>query len=290
MITTPVTLTTILLPLIAGPTIRYIVRFSYQNRAYARTILIILGLAGEILMAVMIPGFPHIIIFGTSYGGMALVMLVRASWIARNQRLWGTFSAVVAYSILSHFIVGAIGINGIVPLVYLVLAVYRSEITRHLLSNQIGLLLKKKLARIKGLEWIQRAFYYTVAWLISFRTSLYWDWRASILLVFSVPLGVLAINRLIRSSVTRENRGWWYFYTILYGSSLVLSIYNLWLFLPLVPAVYLVVFSIYFDHPTFFNSLIRRLKRLRRQEQLSLEISENRHPFGGSATSNSAMA
>ncbi|KAL9629740.1 MAG: hypothetical protein Q9204_005102, partial [Flavoplaca sp. TL-2023a] len=100
IIATPVTFATILLPLIAGPTARYIVKFSYHNRAYSRIGLSLLGIVGEIIAAITLPPNVYIIIFGVAYGILAFGMLSWASVPGRNQLAWAAFAMVYAYSIL----------------------------------------------------------------------------------------------------------------------------------------------------------------------------------------------
>ncbi|KAL8905635.1 MAG: hypothetical protein Q9207_002508 [Kuettlingeria erythrocarpa] len=121
IIAAPVTFATILLPLVAGPTIRYIVEFFYHNRAYSRIALSLLGVAGEVLAAVFLPFLAYLIVFGVAYGTLALGILSQSSLSARNQLLWASFAAVFAYSLLLDLDVDLekfdyIPITGFIPL------------------------------------------------------------------------------------------------------------------------------------------------------------------------------
>ncbi|KAL9634636.1 MAG: hypothetical protein Q9204_002918, partial [Flavoplaca sp. TL-2023a] len=133
IIATPVTFATTLLPLIAGPTARYIVKFSYHNRAYSRIGLSLLGIVGEIISAITLPPTVYIIIFGVAYGILAIGMLSWASVPGRNQLAWAAFAMVYAYSLMLDVGIiefDAIPVTGLVPLLFLILTLFRSEILR----------------------------------------------------------------------------------------------------------------------------------------------------------------
>lgn len=217
IITAPVTFATILLPLVAGPIVRYIVKFSYHNRAYSRIALSVLGVAGEAIAAASLPFFAYLIIFGFAYGTLALVMLSRASLSGRNQLLWASFAAVFAYSFLVDFYVDVyIQITGFMPLVFLILALFRSDIRRVLprrsRMSPIARLLNPW-RKYRQLRWVSIILYYTLASFLCIY-EVYRAWE-----VIIVALIILAINRLIRSSVSREHVVHWR----IYGLLLVLS-------------------------------------------------------------------
>ncbi|KAL9036421.1 MAG: hypothetical protein Q9180_004312 [Flavoplaca navasiana] len=133
IIAAPVTFATILLPLIAGPTARYIVKFSDHNRAYSRFALSLLGSVGEIISAIIFPPTLFIIIFCVAYGILAFGMLSWASVPGRSQLAWAAFAMVYAYSLMLDAIVFAFDkapVTALVPLLFLNLTLFRSEILR----------------------------------------------------------------------------------------------------------------------------------------------------------------
>ena len=149
IIAAPVTFVTILLPLIAGPTARYVVKFSYHNRAYSRIILSLLGVAGEIIMAIFVPSLVYLIIFGLAYGVLALTMLLWASASGQNSLLWASFAAIYAYSLLLDIYVDLlehVPVTGFIPLIFLIIVLFQSDIRRLLPAgghNVIGALFSK---------------------------------------------------------------------------------------------------------------------------------------------------
>ena len=88
VITAPVTLATILLPLIAGHIFRSITQFCYENRTYALTISVILLLAGIIVMSVYLPALAYLLAFGIAFGAIAIIATVRIDWAIRVAFRW----------------------------------------------------------------------------------------------------------------------------------------------------------------------------------------------------------
>lgn len=297
MITTPVTFTTILLPLIAGPTIRTVTRTSYNNRAYARPMLIVLGLVGEIALATLIPGLPYVVIVGTVYGVLAAVMLFWSSHTGRNQRLWAVFSAFVSYPLvydanieLFGSRIFGFGLTGVLPLAYLVFTVYRLEIRRHLVPKFPTPLRTSVETTVRvwhrfnptTRRWMVRACYYGLAWCMLSMTGIWTD--------FIIFFGIYGVNRLIRSSKSGEYLIWWLLYAGVYCLSISLGYWIEELLTAFLPALYLCVFWIYLDHQAFVISIIRRLKRPRPRAQYATVSSEEGLPVGNPAAINSTVA
>ncbi|KAL8920429.1 MAG: hypothetical protein Q9172_004501 [Xanthocarpia lactea] len=131
IIAAPITFVTILLPLIAGPTARNIVQFSYHNRAYSRIILILLGVAGEIILAILLPSVLCPIVFGCAYGALAILMLFWTSVSGQNSLLWASYAAINAYSLMLDLYVDeleGVPVTGITPLIFLIIVLFRSDI------------------------------------------------------------------------------------------------------------------------------------------------------------------
>ncbi len=238
IIAAPITLATILLPLVAGPIFRRSVIYLYQNRYYARPILALLGLGGIVAMDQFAPVIPYLYVFGISYGLVALYKLIHASVYGKNQWIWTGFSIVFATSLAMDELVAAfakVGMTGYLPLIYLFLVWYRFEIRDWLgprlqrpwshISQRCRKL--QLLQFLQSKRWIWQVsllcIYYTSAVLIYVNVPYY-----GALSIFSIPLGILAINRFIRSFVTRVYIIRWTVYTVLYTASLIMDARAAW--------------------------------------------------------------
>ena len=167
IIAAPVTFATILLPLIAGPTMRYVVKLSYNNRTYSRIGLSYGGMVGEIYLAIKLSANVRIIIFGVAYGLLAFGMLSWALVPGRNQLAWAAFATVYAYSLMLDALVIAferVPATGLVPLIFLIPTLFRSEILR-LFRPKIAWfpgesLVNFLLSKRRPLGWILMGSYY----------------------------------------------------------------------------------------------------------------------------------
>lgn len=267
IISASVTLATILLPLVAGPIFRSTVRAFYRNRTYLRPLVAITGLGGFTYIDVALNGYVYTIVFGTTLGAIALFMLCRASRSGKNQVIWCGYSITFAASFTIDQLVdtGPVGISGYVSLGYLLVASLRPEIR-------------------KPLQFITR--HYVQArdkWLDYFHTKIKrWTWQVVVVVIyysftacvlrfvpfyglmpiFSIPLGVLSINRSIRSCFAQKHVYHWILYTLIFGVSLTIDlaapIYGFTCFLPM---SYLFGFYIYHDHVLFFRKQLQRLRQ-----------------------------
>ena len=231
MIATPVTLATILAPFIAGSVLRYMNQRVYDNRAYFRLGLTMSALAAISVMDEFAPVLPYFIIFGVAYGLLALIMLVRTSINGRNEWIWAGFAITFAAAVAMDELVDAfdgVGITGFLPLIYLFLIWFRSEISEVLwrwlsmLNSFVGRSPLPERLRM-GLSWESKivvlCVYYAIAVPIYIGVPLY-----GTLCIFSIPLGVLAINRMISSFSNGIGRLFWSTYAILYSLSLSIDV------------------------------------------------------------------
>ncbi len=264
VITAPVTLATILLPLIAGHIFRSITQFCYGNRTYALTISVILLLAGIIVMSVFIPAYIYLLAFGITFGMLALIATVYAAWTGRYQWLSAGFSMVFAASFaMDRYVVTSFPITGVVPLVYLILFYFRVEIKDFLgpKLERCRLHITKLVHPPRRHSWIWQAvivcMYYTSA------VSLAWWLPIPSLFIVGTPLGLLGVNRFIYSFANPrpEYKHCWTVYTFVYLASLLLGCYVDALCLALVPMTYLFAVWLYLDHRRWVNGQLWRLIR-----------------------------
>lgn len=297
IITTPVTFATILLPLVAGPTTRYVVKFSYHNRAYARLLLSFLGLAGVVILATLVPVSAYFVVFGFVFGALALGMLSWASVPGRDQLLWATFAAVFAYSLLLDLYaieLNPVPVTGTVPLVFLILVLFRSDI-RRLIPPKIRIPVVARLVNtFRESRRLRRACVIGAIGLLYILLLIVGLPRGILL----VPLCILAVNRLVHSYVTGEHAIYWGVYDVLLVISTVLDYLSGYTFLlPFVPIPYVFAFWIYQNCRAFFTRTLHRIRgmsvteyigRRRRRPQDSVELSENGRSSTGAPTSSSA--
>ena len=264
VITAPVTLATILLPLIAGHVFRSITQFCYENRIYALTISVILLLAGIVLMSVYMPVQVYLPAFGMAFGGIALFAAVYAARTGRYQWLSAGFSMVFAVSIATDwYVVTVFPVTGVVPLVYLILSYFRVEIKDFLgpRLERCRPYINKRLYPPRCHSWIWQAvivcMYYTSAVYLS-----YWLPVPSLFIV-GIPLGLLGVNRLIYSFANPrpEHKHYWTIYAFVYLSSLLLGYFISSLCLALVPMTYPFAFWLYLDHRRWIDAQLWRFIR-----------------------------
>lgn len=261
------TLATILLPLVAGPIFRSTLRAFYRNRTYLRPLLAITILAGFTYLDVAIDGYLYTLVFGIALGAVALYTLCRASRSGKNQVIWCGYSITFAafFTIDQLVNTGRVGITGYVSLGYLLVVWLHPEIRKPLqvITRHYVQLRDKWLDYIhtKVNRWTWQVvliiIYYAFASLVDTFVPLY-----VALAIFSIPLGVLSINRAIRSFFAQRHVFHWALYTLIFGASLtfdlITQVYGFTCFLPM---TYLFVFYIYHDHVLFFRKHLRRLKQ-----------------------------
>ena len=232
-IASPVTFATILLPLIFGPILRSSVEFFYDNRSYARLFLMLLGLGAIAVLDELVPTLAYILIFGISFGLLALGSLIWVSVTGENQWIWAGFAAVFASSLaLDELAVtfNKVGVTGYLPLTYLLAVWYRIEIRNFVApkfrrtQDYIAKMCPWWLSPLfsKPLPWVI-CTYNGFAVLVYFVVPYY-----GALTIFSVPLGILAINRVIRSFVTQTDISLWILYVAIFTASLTIDAYFAW--------------------------------------------------------------
>ncbi|KAL8830760.1 MAG: hypothetical protein Q9170_005587 [Blastenia crenularia] len=261
-VTAPVTIATILLPLIAGPTTRYLVKFSYRNRAYSRILLSSLGVAGEVLLALFSPVLVYLIIFGFVYGALALGMLCWASMRGRSPWLWIIFAAVFAYSLILDLTIArlnAVSITGSVPLVFLILILFRSDIRRLLpgkIRKPVIAITARLLITFRTHRRARQVFVIRLYYVLAFLDLWYnYDPDFTVLLV---PMCILAINRLVHSFSQKEKLIDWLFYVFLLLLTSIVTQYAGWLLFYLLPMTYVFVRWIYHEYQAFFDKIHRQ--------------------------------
>ena len=260
IIAAPVTFVTILLPLIAGPTARYIVQFSCRSRAYSRIILSLSGVGGNIFFAVSVPSSANLYLFGIAYGGLAVVMLLWASISGQNSLLWASFAAIYAYSLLLSLYVKKfqlVPVTGLIPFIFLIVVLFRSNIRRLLLSKSHKSIAAHRFSiasRRRQLCWTGIILYYIlVSLLYTFAPSLAWQ-------IIIIPLLILAINQLGHKLTHGVIVSRWVCYTGLLGTSAVIDVFTaLWL-LPYLPTTYIFSVWVYQEHKVYFVSSFHRIR------------------------------
>ena len=268
----PTTLTTILLPLIAGPVLRLTLKTFHRNRIYLRPLVALLCLGAFVVMDFFIPGIIYLSLFGVSFGSVAGYTLIRASYTGRNQLIWCGYSIIFAASFAMDRLIGTLGICGYTSLIYLISVWLRPEV-EELAGRRFAQLLqkvmrhfptiqRKTLGKIRALDSNLRArkaiaiiIYYGLAFLIYHFLPKYGS-----LCFFCIPQGVLATNRIIRSARTGKFLPHWTIYAFSLCTSftidLVSPVYGFTCFFPM---GYLFSLWIFPDCKAFFYKQQQRL-------------------------------
>ena len=274
----PTTLATILLPLIAGPVLRWTLKTFHRNRIYLRPLVALLCLGALIALDYFIPPTIYLFLFGISFGSVAGYTLIRASYTARDQLIWCGYSVTFAASFTMDNLIRSlanVGICGYMSLMYLILVWLRPEV-EELVGRRLAQLLqkvmrhsptiqRKTLDKLRALESDLRVrkgiaiiFYYGFALLMFYYLPMWYS-----LCLFSIPHCVFSTNRLIRSACTRKLLPHWLLYAIIFWLSFAVdydapTVYGLTCFFPM---GYLFCLWIFLDHKPFFYKQQQRLGR-----------------------------
>ncbi|KAL8764719.1 MAG: hypothetical protein Q9209_007915, partial [Squamulea sp. 1 TL-2023] len=261
IIAAPVTFVTILLPLVAGPTARNVFQFFYHKPAYLWTILIFLGFVGEIALAVANSALVYLYIFGIAYGALALFMLLRASITGHHSLLWSSFTGVYAYSFLldlNNEHVERVPVTGLIPLIFLIIVLLRSQIRRLLLSINHGSIAAHHFSNAstrRQLCWTGIILYYVlVSLLVAYAPSpLLWE-------IIIIPLLILAINQLVQKLTHGVIVSRWTCYTVLLLASALIDWFTILWLLPYLPPTFILSVWVYQEHNFHFISRFRRIR------------------------------
>lgn len=239
-ITVPVTIATMILPVIAGNIIRSSWKSFRRYNSYWRWSLPFLGLAIVIVMDVLLPQHIALLIFGVPFGLLALTMLVRVSAVGQGQRLWCAFAILCGYTItLDAFAIsGTMNLTSYVPLAFLSLFWLRNDIRsffrlRINFQRLILLLAAPLLPRLQktskyfdshpmGRDALFCCNYIALVILLYFEVPM-----VGYIIIFGISLGVVAINRIVRGLATKQNRLTWLLFLGLYGIAVVLDVTSL---------------------------------------------------------------
>lgn len=233
-ITVPVTIATIVLPVIAGTILRIVLIAFRRYNSYLRWTLPLLCLGAVTALNIMISEFIYTIIFGVPLGGLALGMLIQVSYTGKQQVLWCAFAALFAYSICIDLVFLSIGLTGYLPLIFLSLFWLRKDIRtffkiRFRYPRVLWSYISRLALRLQRIaEYLDRhrtLQLFTLAGIYGGLTVLLLLFTpgGAYLIIFAVPLGILATNRLIRS-YEKQERFVWLVYTGLYICSITLDV------------------------------------------------------------------
>ena len=220
-ITIPVTLATILLPLVVKRVIRWTSKFIWHNRYTLRFLVLVLGAIAIGTSASLIPQVPYLIIFGVLLGLPALIMLISSSVSGTHQVLWCGYATVFALSVYNNMILFSIA--------YLLSAAigaelrYYTKLGHKLLYSFFEFLKKVALQSLHshpGRWQVATLFCYLG---LDVGLVLFLPWGVYVYL-FGVPFGIIAFNRAIRSFASRKRRRFWSVYGLVYTASLTLDI------------------------------------------------------------------
>ena len=274
----PTTLATILLPLIAGPVLRWTLKTFHRNRIYLRPLVALLCIGALIALDWFVSPTVYLYLFGISFGSVAAYTLIRASYTGRDQLIWCGYSVTFAASFTMDNLIaslGNVGICGYMSITYLILVFLRPEI-EEIVGPRLAQLLQKvmrhsptmqreTLDKIRTLksnllfrEGIAIILYYGFAVLIFLKLSMWYS-----LCLFTIPHLVFSTNRLIRSVCTRKLLPHWLLYVIIFWLSFAVdydapTVYGLTCFFPM---GYLFCLWIFLDHKPFFYKQQQRLSR-----------------------------
>ena len=243
-ITVPLTIATIVLPIIAGAILRIILIAFRRYNSYLRWTLPLLCLVAVTALDIIIPDYIYIIVFSVPLGGLALGKLIQVSYTGKQQLLWCAFAALFAYSICIDLFFHFIGLTGYLPLIFLSLFWLRKDIRtffkiRFRYPRVLWSYISRLALRLERIaEYLERhriiqlltvvGVYGGVVVLVLLLTPP--NSYAHLIILFAVPFGILAMNRLIRSYEKQETFVW-LVYTGLYVASVALdtlyySVYN----------------------------------------------------------------
>ena len=253
----PATLATILLPLVAGPTVRFLVTISYHNRTYARIIGTLVLIGGLTVADLFLWEDDYLYVFGIGCGVPTFAVLCVSSWFGKDQWLWCGFSIIFAECIVFEWYFSD-GLTNWVPFVYLMIIWWIDYILtmptpfvqrmKKFSDRTLDRLQKLYMSHQKRWIWLSIFVYYGLAGVV------YWTGPAFILIiVFGIPLGVQAINRFVHSLAVKEKRRYWLLYLIVYTGSVATDIsilitsptttapYQSWAQTTFVPVAYLIL-------------------------------------------------
>ena len=260
-------LATILLPVIGGPIFRWTVKTFHRNRIYIRPLSALLLLGALAAMDYFTPATPYWYLFGITFGSVAGYTLVRASYTGRDQLIWCSYSIIFAASFTMDEIVGPlgnVGLCGYFSLTYLILVWLRPEVEEFVGHRLAQLLQKRWLGKLRALISDRRAqkvmaivIYYGLAVLLYFYLS-----EIGSLCFFSIPHGVLSINRVIRSASTGEFLLYWLIYAGIFWLSFIVTYkFPVCALTSFLPMAYLFPLWIFLDHKRERRELVAPLGR-----------------------------
>ena len=238
-LTVPITVATIVLPLIAGKIFRMTLQSFYRYQFYWRASLVICFLAVLIVINIEIPpligfGF-YIFVFGIIQGGVAFVGLTWASIAGKRQIIWVGFSTIVVLSFSINlgllFVSETFRLTGFLPLIFLFMTWTRDDslaliriafqhlrvlIPSRIFDSLRGVL---KAARLH-LGWFQ--FMLAICSIALFLALHVTTPKGTYIGLVSGSFGPLAYNRLLRS-LTRRDRNYWIAFSIVVATSTILD-------------------------------------------------------------------
>jgi hypothetical protein len=236
-----VTALTILLPLIAGPTFRATLRFSYNHKNYWRIAVFLIVLACLIILDIFIPPAIFLGIFGIPQGIIALWKLWQAEIYGKEKKRWAAYTTLLAVCVAIDLVPpGAtvvtgfihfgqnIGVTGFFPSLYLFiiwiqtdkpvfstgqLLTWVEKVTPEKIKNWDSNLLYTK--HPKTSKWLAIVFLEMVNVLFSIFLPGY-----IYLLAGSVPFGLYGIDRLICTRRDKFLKLKWAGFLIILGISI----------------------------------------------------------------------
>ena len=261
VITAPVTLGTILLPLIAGHIVRSISHFGYKNEANMIILSAILTVGFNYLFFRILPIIGYFVMVRIFVGGGALIAAVYSAWNGRYQWLSAGLSTVLAAAVAMDWYVDTVfPMTGVVPSIYIALLYIRVKIEDFLGPRLITCRLYM-IHPLRSHSWIWQAvivcIYYTSAVSLS-----YWQQFPSIF-VIGTPLGLLGLNRIVYSFANPRLKYKTYriVYLLVYISSMLLGYFISTLCLALVPMTYLFAIWLYLGHKRWIQGQLWNLIR-----------------------------
>ncbi|KAG8527896.1 uncharacterized protein KY384_006812 [Bacidia gigantensis] len=271
-IAVPVTIATIIVPLVAGSVFRSALKAFYRNRTYVRFFVLLMALGAVVALDVLTPRLVYLVVFGVVLGSVALVTIFRASKSGKNQLTWCGYSIAFAAGETMDLNFGYrwIGVTGYICLGYLILVWLGPHVflimfpTRRRSDNPRRIL---DALKAFGPKKHKKIFQHVLSIVVYFAFAAFCIYFLPFdiyISFFANPFGILAVNRLIRSFFLRHHLALWIAYTVIFLISFSADMAfvrsdghgpGLVGFLPM---AFLFGSWIYLDHKTYFDTRLRR--------------------------------
>jgi hypothetical protein len=270
-----VTISTIVLPLLAGAIFRTALRSIDRYKGYWRVLILFLGIGAIITARIFLFDFIYVIIFEVPQ-----VLLCIWKFFAAKKRInkrWIAYAGLLSMSVTLDFSAGDfLGLTGILPIIYLFILGFASDIRVFLrghLPNLIQMLRTRKIITAHYKYWIWAL---VLTW-IGMNVSLYFADTVGLAVQvgYSLSLGLYAMGKFWTAVRTRENTQWFSFtFLVIPGTASIDYFFSAPIATATIPFAYLILVRYLVNDQEFMKSYFPSW--LVRRERAVLPISGTR--------------